>query len=376
MDRDEPVAPTNGDVRVEAGEDGAAVVVSEFVGAGAPDPPPARRAGSRQKWTRERVLEAIAEVGGPLGRAPTQNEMIGAGYSSAFQACFASGALGKVEGRAVWADLVTEAGFEPRRRAKLARSEREPQADDGAHSRRGSVSGSASTLGKSAPAPSRSDTHPLKVPGTGLAYQSVEAARSAADEIEADGERVAEQARADGDLGRADLAVDRARELARKIREAAGIRSVDDELAMQEVHEAGAGGPQERHVPGAAGMQETHKRRGGRRPTWTEEAALAKLHDQAVDGVAPARAAFLASGISSAVIVRLFGSYTAMVERAGLTPMLVARHEGRVPDPPIHVLVRPEEMAPFQRSIALATIAGLRAAADVLEAELGAGQAE
>ena len=58
----------------------------------------------------------------------------------------------------------------------------------------------------------------LKVPGTGLAYRTPQEAFVAADEIEADGERVAEAARAQDDHGKADQAIDASRELAEKIR--------------------------------------------------------------------------------------------------------------------------------------------------------------
>lgn len=69
------------------------------------------------------------------------------------------------------------------------------------------------------------------------------------------------------------------------------------------------------------------KQRGGRKPTWTREAAIEKLQAESVGGVAPARAAFIASGISNAVIKRLFGTYTEMIQEAGLTPTLAARYQ-------------------------------------------------
>lgn len=62
----------------------------------------------------------------------------------------------------------------------------------------------------------------VKVPGTGLRYRTADEALVAADEIEHDGERVARQARVDGQDGKADQAIDASRELAQKIREAAG----------------------------------------------------------------------------------------------------------------------------------------------------------
>jgi hypothetical protein len=63
----------------------------------------------------------------------------------------------------------------------------------------------------------------ISVPTTGLRYRTPAEAYVAADEIEADGERVAESARFDGNEGKADQAIDAARELAEKIRTAAHI---------------------------------------------------------------------------------------------------------------------------------------------------------
>jgi hypothetical protein len=65
----------------------------------------------------------------------------------------------------------------------------------------------------------------VKVPGTGLRYRTVDEALVAADEIEHDGERVARQARVDGQEGKADQAIDASRELAEKIRAACNLHA-------------------------------------------------------------------------------------------------------------------------------------------------------
>lgn len=75
----------------------------------------------------------------------------------------------------------------------------------------------------------------IRVPGTGLVYKTVDEALVAADEVEHDGERVAENARRHGDDARADEAIDRARELAHKIRRAAEAYEVSTETLPERV---------------------------------------------------------------------------------------------------------------------------------------------
>jgi hypothetical protein len=70
--------------------------------------------GSRSKWTRERVITAIREVGETVGHTPSSSEMQKAGHGAALFAASKSGHLGK--GTNIWPDLVREAGFEPNTR--------------------------------------------------------------------------------------------------------------------------------------------------------------------------------------------------------------------------------------------------------------------
>lgn len=65
----------------------------------------------------------------------------------------------------------------------------------------------------------------IKVPGTGLRYRTVTEGWIAADEIEHDGERVADEARKNGQDGKADQALDASRELAQKIRDACDLHA-------------------------------------------------------------------------------------------------------------------------------------------------------
>jgi hypothetical protein len=60
------------------------------------------------RWTRERVIEAIREVGEKVGGTPTGNDMREAGYGGAYQVATFERL------KATWAELVEAAGYEPR----------------------------------------------------------------------------------------------------------------------------------------------------------------------------------------------------------------------------------------------------------------------
>jgi hypothetical protein len=130
---------------------GAGLEEAEAVGAASDSvsssPAPPR---TRLKWTRERVIEVIREVGEKIGRAPTQSDMKRAGYASAVVTSTTLKRLG-----ASLEELAIEAGFAPattaapgeelgraealaptspqgNTAARPAKSEREPQAEDAA----------------------------------------------------------------------------------------------------------------------------------------------------------------------------------------------------------------------------------------------------
>jgi hypothetical protein len=193
-----------------------------------------------------------------------------------------------------WGNAIEAAGYpRPRRgqkRVSLNDSEREPQA--AITSRARGDSGLGATV---AGASSRSEHDRgarVKVPGTGLTYRSRDEALIAADEIEADGERVADQARFDGNGEKADQAAEISRELAERIRAA-------------------------------------EKQIGMRLACKNSRASLCK---------SPTR---MQNRMQKACRNRM-----------------------------TQLLVTPDEMPQFQRALARALIAGMRAAADALEQEL------
>lgn len=85
----------------------------------------------------------------------------------------------------------------------------------------------------------------VKVPGTGLAYRSPEEAYVAAEEVEQDGQRVADDARFDGNEAKAEQAIDRARDLAEQIRIAA--RAIERKGAPPTVRNSVPGTPGPEH---------------------------------------------------------------------------------------------------------------------------------
>lgn len=87
-------------------------------------------AGGAGKWTRETAIAAIRDVGGELGRTPTQDEMRVRGHGGLLSP-HTRGRIGP------WRDLVAAAGFKPRIRgvhvskARAARKPEPTQPDDG-----------------------------------------------------------------------------------------------------------------------------------------------------------------------------------------------------------------------------------------------------
>jgi hypothetical protein len=123
MDAGEPVGGLE-----EAAAVGQTAVSGSAASIGEPERAAVSSSPRERKWTREKVVAAIREVGEKVGHTPSHAEMIAAGYGS--------GRTHDVLYRlgATWAELVQEAGFEPNtkstgsRRRAAARSEREPEA--------------------------------------------------------------------------------------------------------------------------------------------------------------------------------------------------------------------------------------------------------
>jgi hypothetical protein len=238
-----------------------------------------------QVSTSARTTERVTALG--LGMAS-----LGSNGSLDYHPAFSS-AAGTFGGS--WSASIRAAGFEPLGPGRN-RSGREPKAEATAGGQAPDIESLVSPPAVAAAKASRPEPKWISVPGTGLRYRDPDEALEAADEIEADGARVAEQAAADGNEPKAAMATEASRQLAEKIR--AATRSEREPQA-----EAPAG-PTEPAV---------------KRP---------------VSSPSPA------------------------------TDEAASRSE------PNHLLVKPEEMAPFQRALTLALIAGMRAAADALEQEL------
>lgn len=138
----------------------------------------------RRAWENGDILAAIRRWESEYGHPPTSTEWMrrvdGYPTTATVKARFGS-----------WADAIEQAGF-PR-----------------------------PTRGGVPLRPLRAPAKRVRVRATGLTYATPEEAYMAADEIEADGQRVAEQARFDANETKAEQAIDQSRELAEKIRDAA-----------------------------------------------------------------------------------------------------------------------------------------------------------
>jgi hypothetical protein len=151
---------------------------------------PAETKPRKKKWTLDAIIAAIvrwnAEHGAPPKSTAWQKKIDGYPSTSTVVAFFGA-----------WSDGLEAAGLQPRER--------------------GAQPGNTNKTGRGQEPPV---VWAVKVPGTGLRYRTADEALIAADEIEHDGERVARQARVDGQEGKADQAIDASRELAEKIRAA------------------------------------------------------------------------------------------------------------------------------------------------------------
>lgn len=149
------------------------------------DPPRSENdRGRRRAWERDDILDAIRRWDTDYGHPPTSTEWMRRvdGYPTTTTVATRFGS---------WANAVEQAGF--------------PRPARGGVPLR----------------PLKAPAKRVRVRGTGLTYESADAAYLAADEIEADGQRVAEHARFDGKEAKAEQAIDQSRELAEKIRDAA-----------------------------------------------------------------------------------------------------------------------------------------------------------
>jgi hypothetical protein len=257
------------------------------------DPPKAKRKGRNDRWTREAIVAAIRAEAERTGFVPQQRDWAGPSTDEHPNCLHAQRVFGN------WGNAVEAAGYpRPRKGARpvaiapLTDSEREPEAEEdaarlAAPALERTVTQPPGQAGETASRSEHDHRARVKVNGTGLTYRDVDEALAAADEIEADGERVAEQALADGNGDKADQAAEISRELAERIRAAAEKRAPN---IHETIHEP---------IPDPPPQPEVAK-----------------------------------------------------------------------PEEPVRLLVTPDEMPPFQRALARALIAGMRAAADTLEQEL------
>lgn len=155
---------------------------------------------SRKRWSEEQAIAAIKAFARIHGRPPMERECHG--ESRKEYELPAASTIARLFG--TFADGIERAGFK--------------------RPTRGGQPGPVSRNGRVWPVnPYPAETPPgwIKVVGTGLRYRNADEAYVAAEEIEADGERVATDARFDGNEAKADQAIDNSRALAKKVREAA-----------------------------------------------------------------------------------------------------------------------------------------------------------
>lgn len=176
-------------------------------------------------WTREEIISRIRAWNAEHGAPPRAN-----GWAHATGGNPAQSTVIKVFGS--WASAIEAAGF-PR-------------------PKRGGQRGSVRSKAEPDERLEKESNSPIRVPGTGLTYRSVDEALAAANEVQADGERVARAAVEDGDGEKAAAAAARAVELANKIRAAVGVdaptAAADGNGAQED--------PQPPPAPDAAGLLE------------------------------------------------------------------------------------------------------------------------
>lgn len=164
--------------------------------------------GRRRAWDKADITAAIQRWHGEYGHPPTSTEWMRRvdGYPTTTTVAARFGS---------WANAIEQAGF-PR-------------------PTRGGV-----PLKPTSPPAKR-----VRVRGTGLTYATPEEAYVAADEIEADGERVADHSRFDGDEAKAEQARDQSIALAEKIRDAAHAFEDRAGVSMVEPEDTAAVAPVE-----------------------------------------------------------------------------------------------------------------------------------
>jgi len=162
---------------------------------------PENEQARRRAWEKAEIIDAIQRWRREYGEPPTSTEWArhieGYPTTSTVKARFGS-----------WANAIEAAGF-PR-----------------------------PTRGGVPLKPAAAPAKRVRVRGTGLTYATPEEAYMAADEIENDGQRVAEQARFDGNEPKAEQAIDQSRALAEKIRDAAhAFEARERENGVRNIHE-------------------------------------------------------------------------------------------------------------------------------------------
>jgi hypothetical protein len=194
---------------------------------------------TRSIWTKERIIAALQAWAVEHGRVPTSTD-----WARVAPDHPTAQTVSKVFGS--WAEGVEQAGFErPTRGRRVSRGAAEIAAARPEHADEPEAEAEPEPVRQTPPI-----VWQVKVPDTGLRYRSPAEAYVAADEIEADGERVATNARRSGDDAKAEQAWDAAHELAEKIRRVA--RAVDGEPEVETVSTGGAEGEVTRPQPEGA----------------------------------------------------------------------------------------------------------------------------
>lgn len=172
------------------------------------------------RWDRESAVLAVKARFVRTGQVPRQKDAVG-------DPLLPNPSTVRTLGWS-WADLIENSGFDRPTRGGYARGKAlRPEHRDAIREGMARASGE--------PARPVTVLWPVLVKGTGLRYRSSDEAYVAADEIEADGVRVAEDARFDGDDAKAEFALDASRELAAAVRASArmGKRREDGERAEE-----------------------------------------------------------------------------------------------------------------------------------------------
>lgn len=157
------------------------------------------------RWDRESAILAVTAYVAANGKPPRQQDAVGNPH-------LPNSSLVRTLGMS-WADLIEAAGYE-----RPTRGRQGPMTAE----HRDAIREGMSRMNDEPPVVTEAIAKwHVVVKGTGLRYRNSLEAYAAAEEIEADGERVAEDARFDGHEQKAEQAIDASRELAAAVRTAA-----------------------------------------------------------------------------------------------------------------------------------------------------------